>query len=80
MGRPGVVLSGPPSNRACRECSIMRLTNRSRFDTRSARAGVCVELAEYAGVTHNFVVLPGEMPKGRDAVRRVAAWLQRAWT
>lgn len=47
---------------------------------RLALAGVCVELAEYAGVTHNFVVLPGEMPKGRDAVRRIAAWLARAWT
>jgi len=46
---------------------------------RLALAGVCVELAEYAGVTHNFVVLPGEMPKGRDAVRRIAAWLARAW-
>lgn len=46
---------------------------------RLAGAGICVELAEYAGVTHNFVVLPGEMPKGRDAVRRIAAWLARAW-
>jgi acetyl esterase len=47
---------------------------------RLATAGVCVELAEYAGVTHNFVVLPGEMPKGRDAVARIAAWLRRAWS
>lgn len=46
---------------------------------RLALAGICVELAEYAGVTHNFVVLPGEMPKGRDAIRRIAAWLDRAW-
>jgi len=46
---------------------------------RLATAGVCVELAEYSGVTHNFVVLPGEMPKGRDAVRRIAGWLARAW-
>lgn len=48
-------------------------------------AGVKAELAEYAGVTHNFVVLPGEMPKGRQAVARIAAWLagsgdrSRAW-
>lgn len=47
--------------------------------SRLALAGSCVELAEYAGVTHNFVVLPGEMPKGRDAVRRIAAWLARWW-
>jgi acetyl esterase len=46
---------------------------------RLALAGVDVELAEYAGVTHNFVVLPGVMPKGRDAVRRIASWLARAW-
>jgi len=47
---------------------------------RLAREGTCVELAEYTGVTHNFVVLPGEMPKGRDAVRRIAAWTARAWS
>ncbi len=47
--------------------------------SRLALAGVCTELAEYSGVTHNFVVLPGEMPKGRDAVRRIASWLDRAW-
>lgn len=46
---------------------------------RLAEAGICVELAEYRGVTHNFVVLPGEMPKGREAVRRIAAWLGRWW-
>lgn len=46
---------------------------------RLAAAGICVELAEYRGVTHNFVVLPGEMPKGREAVRRIAAWLARWW-
>ena len=47
---------------------------------RLAQAGVCVELAEYPGVTHNFVVLPGEMPK-RAGTRcsGFAAWLRRAW-
>ena len=42
---------------------------------RLAEAGVPAELAEYDGVTHNFVVLPGEMPKGRAAIRRIAGWL-----
>ena len=61
------------------ECDPLRDEGRA-WVARLASAGVCVELAEYAGVTHNFVVLPGEMPKGRDAVRRIAAWLRRTVT
>ncbi|MFN8621222.1 MAG: alpha/beta hydrolase [Chloroflexota bacterium] len=68
----------PPAIVVTAEYDPLRDEGRA-WAARLASAGVNVELAEYQGVTHNFVVLPGEMPKGRDAVRRIAAWLQRAW-
>lgn len=74
----GDVTGLPPALVVTAEYDPLRDEGRA-WVARLALAGICVELAEYAGVTHNFVVLPGEMPKGRDAVRRIASWLARAW-